>query len=268
MHGAADTAGPDAAKSRVYWDSVEPTIDGMLGGFSRVSAGDIVESRRFLSQFFRPLMPATATSNKKTSASASANAENEDRERPTAALALDCGAGIGRISKLLLLSFAEEVHLLEQSQQFLDKSLEYVGQENRKRIQCICASLQSFEPEAGALYDIIWLQWVTGYLTDQELVSFLIKIQSCLNPKGGCIFVKDNTTSGSEPDNDMNDSSVTRPKHALLQLFSEAQLSVTQQARQRRLPRGLYPVFMFALRPIRPPATSEDGAGPQSSGHS
>lgn len=231
-----DAAGPDAHKSKVYWENVEPTVSGMLGGFSRVSPTDISESRKFLSQFFRPRKSA-------------ASAPSAAGDVPRAQSALDCGAGIGRITKLLLLSFSDEVHLLEQSQLFLDKSVEYIGPESRHRVKRICASLQSFQPEPGASYDIIWLQWVTGYLTDEELITFLVKMTSCLDPKHGLIILKDNTTAGSEPDTDMNDSSVTRAKHALVHIIKAANLHIREERRQKKMPRGLYPVHMFALSP-------------------
>lgn len=238
-------SGPDAVKSKVYWERVEPTVNGMLGGFSRISPTDISESRKFLSQFFESRKSPT-TGQPLASVS-----------RPRAELALDCGAGIGRITKHLLLSFADEVHLLEQSQLFLDKSIEYIGPDSKRRVKRICDSLQSFEPEPGVLYDIIWLQWVTGYLTDDDLIAFLVKMTSCLNPKHGRIIVKDNTTAGNEPDDDMNDSSITRPKHALVEIFMAANLTVTHEVRQKKMPRGLYPVLMFALLPHASSGQSE-----------
>lgn len=228
---------PDAEKSRLYWSQVDATVNGMLGGFSRVSPSDISESRKFLSHFFSARKSATTPL-----------PPNRTDPLPCAKLALDCGAGIGRITKLLLLHFADEVHLLEQCESFLNQSLEYIGLERKDRVKQICASLQSFEPESHIVYDIIWLQWVTGYLTDDELIAFLVKVTSCLT-KQGMIFVKDNTVRGEEIDADMNDHSVTRPKSALLSIFESANLSVIRVERQKKLPRGLYPVYMFALRP-------------------
>jgi len=40
--------------------------------------------------------------------------------------ALDCGAGIGRVSKLVLLPLFKEVDLLEQNPAFLDKAKTYL----------------------------------------------------------------------------------------------------------------------------------------------
>jgi hypothetical protein len=41
--------------------------------------------------------------------------------------AADCGAGIGRVSKHLLLPRCEAVHLVEQSPRLLGASAEYIG---------------------------------------------------------------------------------------------------------------------------------------------
>lgn len=36
------------SESEAYWNSVEPSVDGMLGGFAVVSNPDVSESKRFL----------------------------------------------------------------------------------------------------------------------------------------------------------------------------------------------------------------------------
>ena len=43
---------PDAEKSKEYWSQVEPTVNGMLGGFSRIQGIDIDGSKKFLEHFF------------------------------------------------------------------------------------------------------------------------------------------------------------------------------------------------------------------------
>lgn len=37
--------------------------------------------------------------------------------------------------------------------------------------------LQKFTPETN-VYDVIWVQWVLGHLTDEDLVSFLKRCKS------------------------------------------------------------------------------------------
>lgn len=75
--------------------------------------------------------------------------------------ALDCGAGIGRISKRLLLPLFNTVDLVDVTQEFLDKAKTYLGEEGKRVGNYICGGLQDFVPESGR-YDVIWIQWVIG----------------------------------------------------------------------------------------------------------
>ncbi len=40
-------------EARAYWSNVEPTVDGMLGGFEYVSKDDVKESQEFLDSLFK-----------------------------------------------------------------------------------------------------------------------------------------------------------------------------------------------------------------------
>ena len=76
-------------------------------------------------------------------------------------------------------------------------------------------------------YDLIWVQWVSGYLTDEDFIDFfkrcavirfLLKFrlfscyfQSAIRP-GGVIVLKDNLTSGNKAEFDSEDNSWTRPE--------------------------------------------------------
>ena len=370
---------PDAVKSKEYWQNVDSTVDGMLGGFSRINHTDIQESRKLLSEYFNlykklstplepvdpissghtyrltagsnssnttsdcsnthaPLLcanevsPSTASDNdptetgendtesanddaatagntsdsvacpcnsvkrqrnkyhsvnsKEKSASShmhlksKARVEESGSEKGADALvdqkrkarhSLDAGAGIGRITKNLLLSFSESVDLLEQNEAFLIKSIEFIGLEERPRIgKLIASSLQSFTATTDYTYDIIWVQWVTGYLSDEELVAFFVKCASSLTPNNGLIFVKDNVTSRTDfIDADMNDSSVTRPKHLLESSFAAANLNILQVRKQVKFPRGLYPVYMWVLdKKTNNCSTSSECSSTRSSGSS
>lgn len=75
--------------------------------------------------------------------------------------ALDCGAGIGRISKRLLLPLFKTVDLVDVTQEFLDKAKTYLGEEGKRVGNYFCRGLQDFVPETGR-YDVIWIQWVIG----------------------------------------------------------------------------------------------------------
>ena len=73
---------------------------------------------------------------------------------PSNSMALDCGAGIGRITKHLLVKHFNSVDLVEQDKKFLEKASENL--KNCKQAgKLFCCGLQNFVPE-NAHYDVIW----------------------------------------------------------------------------------------------------------------
>ena len=252
--GAGDEAknGHSYDKSKEYWEKIEPTVNGMLGGFSRISNKDSESSIRFLSSFFE-LRNSNFNSNQPARSRSTSPEDVElidGRVLANGGRALDCGAGIGRVTKNVLLKFFDKVDLLEQSQSFLDKAKDHIGSElfDKHVGHVFCSGLQNFEPPPEIKYDLVCCQWVTGYLTDDDFVVFLRKCQTLLNKPNGILFVKDNHTSSGEEDADMGDSSVTRPYWKLIELFKKAGLELVLERRQVKFPKGLYPVKMFALR--------------------
>uniref|UniRef100_A0A1Q3FJM2 Alpha N-terminal protein methyltransferase 1 n=1 Tax=Culex tarsalis TaxID=7177 RepID=A0A1Q3FJM2_CULTA len=209
--------------ARKYWSRIAPTVDGMLGGFGSISFTDIRGSDAFLKNLFK-LKPA-----------------------PGRGQALDCGAGIGRVSKGLLMSWFDRVDLAEQDEQFCEKArneLEPTG----KLGTIYNKGLQEFVPEEGK-YDLIWSQWVLGHLTDADIVEFFFRCTKALK-RNGLMVIKENFTNGDKPELDRCDSSVTRPLGIMKQLLTKGNLRVVKELRQKDFPKGLYPVYMIALRPI------------------
>lgn len=137
-----------------YWSQVPPTVNGMLGGFANISTTDIQSSKSLLKQLFSSKQP------------------------PGRSYALDCGAGIGRITKFLLSSLFDHVDLVEQNPDFLETAKGYLGPSllDKKIGQMFPVGLQDFQPELGK-YDVIWVQWVLGHLTDEDFVNFFTKCQ-------------------------------------------------------------------------------------------
>jgi len=87
------------SQAATYWEeegNCPPTVDGVLGGFGHVSGTDVAGSRLFLEARVKPLIPSLRFGR-----------------------AVDCGAGIGRVTKHLLLPMFEKVELLEQSPRLL-----------------------------------------------------------------------------------------------------------------------------------------------------
>ena len=146
-----------------YWQSVTPTIDGMLGGFAKISHTDIDGSNKFLKVLLKP---------------------GDDGSGPGSERALDCGAGIGRITKHLLTKHFSTVDLVEQDKHFLEKARDYL-RGNERVGTLYCAGLQNFNFTAQC-YNVIWCQWVLGHLIDDHLVQFFKRASQGLTPGRHC----------------------------------------------------------------------------------
>lgn len=70
--------------------------------------------------------------------------------------------------------------------------------------------LEKWQPTEGAVYDLIWIQWCIGHLTDQQLVEFLETCKTVLEKDQGVIVFKENLSTWGEDQFDELDSSVTR----------------------------------------------------------
>lgn len=206
-----------------YWDRIPPTVDGMLGGFGFLSQTDIKGSTHFLNTLFELENP------------------------PSKFIALDCGAGIGRITKNLLVKHFKHVDLVEQNPKFLETAKTYLNPCISRIGEFYPIGLQNFCPTPEK-YDVIWCQWVLGHLRDDDLVQFFKNCVSGLK-KNGVLVVKENVTRSDTLTIDTTDSSVTRPYKDLVGTFEKAGLVCLITKLQRNMPRSLYPVHMFALKP-------------------
>ncbi|XP_072199238.1 N-terminal Xaa-Pro-Lys N-methyltransferase 2 isoform X1 [Excalfactoria chinensis] len=159
--------------------------------------------------------------------------------------ALDCGSGIGRISKHVLLPIFKSVELVDMMENFLAEVPNYLqGEEDRVEMY-YCKSLQEFTP-APQRYDVIWIQWVSGYLTDKDLLKFLIRCQKGLKDNG-VIILKDNVArEGCILD--CLDSSVIRDLNILRSLIEMSGLIILQEERQEGFPEQCVPVWMLAMQ--------------------
>ncbi|EDV26379.1 N-terminal Xaa-Pro-Lys N-methyltransferase 1-B [Trichoplax sp. H2] len=206
-----------------YWQNQPSTVDGMLGGFGKISKTDLFASRRFLLDTISDYSKETQFKQ-----------------------ALDCGAGIGRISKGLLLKWFEVVDLIDQNGEFLIEAKKSAVSTKDHRVgELFACGLQDFTPEP-AKYDVIWCQWVLAYLTDDDLIAFLARCKKGLNSHG-LIFIKENVTCGIVEEVDLQDSSVTRTELAMQNIFHKAGLTILRQEFQKNFPKGLFPVKMYAL---------------------
>jgi len=228
-HENENTLNPTRAQSfyedaQQYWKSIPPTIDGMLGGFSSIHFTDIRGSQDFIKEICK-MKPS-----------------------PNKNVALDCGAGIGRVTKHLLIPIFNTVDVVEQDEHFANSIKEYVG--NSSKLGTVYnLGLQEFNPKLK-YYDVIWSQWVLGHLTNDDFVKFFQRCAQALS-KNGIVIIKENMTSTDSLDIDEVDSSVTRPLGMFKALLAESGLRIIKMVRQNNFPSGIFPVYMFALKPIK-----------------
>lgn len=61
--------------------------------------------------------------------------------------------------------------MVDVTEKFIEDSASYIGADNSRIGQKYVESLHEFEPRERH-YDLIWIQWVTGHLTDEDFVNF------------------------------------------------------------------------------------------------
>ncbi|KAG5919846.1 hypothetical protein E4U42_006406 [Claviceps africana] len=217
-----------------YWNHVSADEDGMLGGvpswegFESISRIDLQGSRTFLARL----------------------GIGTKRDRRPVGSALDAGAGIGRITKGLLLDVAEQVDLVEPVAKFTDALRGHAGIGTIFNV-----GLQDWHPHPGARYDLIWTQWCLGHLRDDDVVTYLQTCKLALRSDSGVIVVKENLSTSGRDLFDETDSSVTREDGKFRLLFERAGLTLVRTDEQRGLPEvppvRLFPIRMYALKPMK-----------------
>ncbi|SPJ81623.1 related to putative methyltransferase [Fusarium torulosum] len=219
-----------AEKCKEYWETIDSDVNGMLGGvlsfMPSVSRIDLQGSRTFLAR----LGVGVKTG------------------RQRIPRVLEGGAGIGRITEGLLLKVADQVDVVEPVVKFTDalRGKPGVGEIHN-------VGLEKWQPTEGAVYDLIWIQWCIGHLTDQEVLEFLERCKTVLEKEHGIIVFKENLSTWGEDKFDELDSSVTREDEKFQLLFKKAGLRLVKSDMQRGFPvvknRQLLPLKMYALRP-------------------
>ncbi|KAH7121916.1 alpha-N-methyltransferase NTM1 [Dactylonectria estremocensis] len=207
-----------------YWEGIEPTVSGMLGGKTSVSRIDLQGSRTFLARL------GYGTKN----------------GREKASRALEGGAGIGRVTEGLLLRLVDCVDIIEPVSKFTDV---LVGKPGIGEIYNV--GLEGWQPAEGVQYDLIWIQWCAAYLPNKEFLEFLETCKAALSPDGVLAF-KENISTDDNDDFDAEDSSVTRSNIKFQALFKAAGWRLVRTELQRGMPlvdgQQLLPVMMYALK--------------------
>ncbi|XP_022926332.1 alpha N-terminal protein methyltransferase 1-like isoform X5 [Cucurbita moschata] len=213
-----------------YWQGLDASVDGVLGGYGYVNDTDIMGSEVFLKSILAERFPFAG------------------KDRPL--VALDCGSGIGRVTKNLLIRYFNEVDLVEPVSHFLEAARQSLAPENNgasdvhKPANFFCVPLQEFTPDAGR-YDVIWVQWCIGHLTDDDFISFFRRAK--LGLKAGGIFILKENIAKSGFILDKEDRSITRSDVYYKDLFHHCGLYAYKSRDQTGFPEELFPVKMYAL---------------------
>lgn len=259
-----------------YWSSQSADVNGMLGGYPQVSRIDLQGSKNFIAKIRR--LSQAASSRPTTRPGPTQDTDSTHAPRQTSGkapatpagnvankkmrLAVDCGAGIGRITTGLLLNLAETVDIVEPVTKFTDVLGRLQPSPGQGRVgEIFNFGLESWSPLVEKKYDLIWVQWCLGHLTDKQAVEFLERAAAALagydlqdeagSESQGWIMIKENlsTDAWGEDIFDDLDSSVTRSDRKFKHLFEEAGLKIVKTETQGGFPKDLYPVKMYALRP-------------------
>jgi protein N-terminal methyltransferase len=206
---------------RWYEDNCDTTIDGVLGGIGHISDLDLNGSMEFLKRLDIP------------------SSSND-----SICWACDVGAGIGRVTKGLLLEVADRLDLIESSSRLLMAAPDYIGSRS-SHCRFFCQDLQDWQPPVNK-YSLIWIQWVLCYLTDKDVVTFLQRCSDSLI-KGGWIVLKENTCDDQAFVVDTEDASITRSLPYWLDLIAKSGLHVRHLQWQDNFPKDIFPVPMLAL---------------------
>ena len=116
------------------------------------------------------------------------------------------GCRIGRVTEGLLLPIAEAVDVVEPVAK-LTAALQ--GKPGVRSISNV--GLAEWRPSEGegVSYDLIWIQWCLGYVTDTQLVDHLRLCKSVL-ANDGLIVIKENLSTSGQDHFHEEDGSITR----------------------------------------------------------
>ncbi|KAM6962824.1 N-terminal Xaa-Pro-Lys N-methyltransferase 2 [Aplochiton taeniatus] len=208
-------------RAQQFYEDVPASEEGMLGDFAHICSVDLEGSRQFLRRFVGPGKAGTKC-------------------------ALDCGSGIGRVSKGVLLPVFETLEMADMMEHFLlHAHEEYLGTDADRIETYYCYSLQDLTPPRKK-YDVIWMQWVACHMTDKDLVQFLSRCKRSLRPNGVLIMKENMARKGCKLD--AVDSSVIRHLDIMKSIIFKAGLQVLAIERQEGLPDAIVPIWMVAMR--------------------
>ncbi|CAI7661656.1 unnamed protein product [Penicillium crustosum] len=208
------------AESLKYWNSVPATTASMLGEFPSVSRIDLQGSKTFLAKI-RRLIPG-----------------------------VDCGAGVGRVTEGFLSHVCDVVDAVEPIAKFTQVMKDSQLKRDGILGTIYTRGLEDWTPEKK--YDLIWVQWCVGHLTDSQLIDYTVRCRKSLTETGLMVLKENLSTHFSGEDMyDSEDSSVTRTDAKFRKVFEAAGMDIVKSELQKGFPSSLnmMPVQFYALRP-------------------
>uniref|UniRef100_H3AHV2 N-terminal Xaa-Pro-Lys N-methyltransferase 2 n=1 Tax=Latimeria chalumnae TaxID=7897 RepID=H3AHV2_LATCH len=210
------------ARAKNFYRDVPATEEGMMGDFLELSEPDLEFSREFLQRFI--------------GGPGKAGTEH----------ALDCGSGIGRVSKGVLLPVFDTVELVDMMEPFLEEAQTYLEEKGDKIEAFYCYMVNTFVPQ-DYRRQVVWQNWVmVGHLTDKNLLEFLLRCKYGLK-ENGVIIIKDNVArKGCVLD--PLDSSMIRDIDILRNIIWKSDLEIICEEKQPNFPEQCIPVWMLAVK--------------------
>jgi protein N-terminal methyltransferase len=184
-----------------YWEGIEASVSGMLGGQPSLSRIDLQGSKTFLARLGYGIKGGRKKVSRALEGGAGCVFLIRNKPRSTANKYI---YRIGRVTEGLLLPMAEFVDVIEPISKF---TASLGGKPGVDKVYNV--GLEGWEPEADVKYDLIWVQWCAMYLPDNLLLEFLKRCKAALQPDG-LIGFKENIGTIGEDVFDEEDSSVTR----------------------------------------------------------
>mmetsp|Transcript_11883 Transcript_11883/g.16866 ORF Transcript_11883/g.16866 Transcript_11883/m.16866 type:complete len:298 (+) Transcript_11883:97-990(+) len=115
--------------------------------------------------------------------------------------AVDLGAGVGRLTKSVLLKRYNEVRLVEGDEGWSKRSRVYLGRKRAARCSFTHQRLDNLtkrEVQYWEPADLMWIQWTLQYLIDADVISCLRILSSGLREGSGILIVKENRPYGTQ----------------------------------------------------------------------
>ena len=164
---------------------------------------------------------------------------------------VDCGAGIGRVTVGFLSKVCEVVDIVEPVQAFADETRRARCQGAGKVGEVYVCGLETWSPSSSSsqTYDLVWIQWCLGHLTDAGVVALLVRVGKVV-AEAGWVVVKENVVREGPDLWDEGDGSVMRGVGSWRELFARAGFGIVREEVVKGFPGklGLFPVWVWGLR--------------------